>query len=185
MLFNHDSVTFGDSSGGSGAAGLLDESLMTPDSPTVAAAIAAAERTASAEQQGALVAVQTAVAGMTTMDPVAIPVDRALAALLRQVMGVAAPAMPANKPEVDAYVEAEVPTAAAAEDAAAVGHPPVTAADEELLVSFQQASRLCECVFPATIAAQQLTAALAHHLPFRHVTTASNPHHNVNTRDTV
>ena len=149
---------------------------MARDSTTVASAVAAAERTVSAEQRVGVAAVQTAVAGMTTMDPINIPEDRALAALLRQVVGVAPERPAATTPfdasanaEVDASVEAVTDADTSVEPAAE--HPSVTAEDEELLISFQQASRLCERVFPATVAAQQVTAALAHLLPFHHVQT--------------
>ena len=87
--------------------------------------------------QHALIAsspLQLAVASLPTFDPFNIPTDTALVVLMRKVV--------------------------AGSTSRAV-NVTVTAEDEDMQVSFQQASRLCELIFPMTVGAAVVTAELA------------------------
>ena len=77
---------------------------------------------------------QSAIASLPTLDPFNIPTDTALAVLLRKVV---------------------------AGGSSRLFNATVTAEDEDTQVSFQQASRLCELVFPLTLGAAVVTAELA------------------------
>lgn len=77
---------------------------------------------------------QLAVASLPTLDPFNIPTDTALVVLLRKVV---------------------------AGSTSRAFNVTVTPEDEDMQVSFQQASRLCELVFPMTVGAAVVTAELA------------------------
>lgn len=77
---------------------------------------------------------QSTIASLPTLDPFNIPTDTALAVLLRKVV---------------------------AGGSSRLFNATVTAEDEDMQVSFQQASRLCELVFPLTLGAAVVTAELA------------------------
>ena len=79
--------------------------------------------------------VQSAVASLPVFDPANIPTDTGLAVLLRKVV--------------------------AGGRSSRAFNVTVTAEDEDMQVSFQQASRLCELVFPLTVGAAAVAAELA------------------------